>query len=619
MAEKVEIVATGRDGGASAMLRRVDSGMARLGATASTVRGSFSRMMSGLTSPFRAASAGLSRILNLRNMLLAGAGGVVAKSVLTPSIDMQDWKMQLAVLLGSMEKADQEIATLEKRAAFTPFQLRGLVEGYRQLQVFTDGALNAEDGFKMVGDTAAGTGKRFGEVAYWVGRLYSDMKNGNPILDSVGALQRLGALGGTVRGRLESLQKTGASFSDMWAVVTKDMSRFTGMMDKMSTTTGGRLSTLADNWEAVRRIVGNEVVPVLDTAIDDLLGTLREMQASGDLQQWGADARRTLEMVYTGAKEFAGFVSQNGDLLLKLGLTAMGARSILATASAITTLGTAARILQGAGATAAGIEAINAASAVATVRGAAANAMYLKHAESLMVVNGAAAAAAPAVGGLAATLGNLALAGGVAVAAFSLSKWLTEATEFDEVLGNIIVRMQGLKMPDEAAANLRQATDKFEAKRLWQQRFEGKGGLHGRNEGGQNFEEWWRAEQLKRGGVNINAAGQSAAGPTTSWTGEDDLSRIIRRAEVVRGSQIGVGEAEAAAAANGDSMYAFQQMLIRGAPPSPGAARTDVMVAGAGAPGGGGGITINGDIHVEANNMDEFVDSIPRPTGPEQS
>ena len=224
-----------------------------------------------------------------------GAVGVVAAAglmglAIRKAFSFEAYEVQLKVLLGSMEAAKEAFKTLADFSARTPFQLDGIIEAYQQLQTFTDGALNTERGLKLVGDAAAGRGKDFAEVAYWVGRLYSALKNGDPFMDSVSALQRLGIVGGTIRGDLEDLTKTGVNFGGKWAVVEQQLGRFEGGMDDLSRTGSGLFSTMKDNWNLSLATFGNAFMNLAKGAIKTLIDVMSKLRADGSIEKWAAIA-----------------------------------------------------------------------------------------------------------------------------------------------------------------------------------------------------------------------------------------------------------------------------------------------------------------------------------------
>jgi len=301
------------------------------------------RTAGGAVSGFADATVGHFRrvagsVVNLQNAIAAGVAGMAARAIFAPAIEMETFETQFAVLLDSTEEAKRHLADLEDFAASTPFQLPGIVRASRTLETLTKGALNTPAGLRMIGDAAAASNKPIEELAMWFGRLYDGIGSNRPVGEALMRLQELGIVSGNVRSKIEDLQKANANSADVWGVVVNAMRRYEGMTERVAQTSAGRLSTLRDNWEAVRREVGEGALPALDDAVEDLLATLQKLRASGQLEAWGEDARDALQQLWEVLTGLAGFVHRNRDALAKLGMTYVGVTTMKAMHGAVVTL-----------------------------------------------------------------------------------------------------------------------------------------------------------------------------------------------------------------------------------------------------------------------------------------
>lgn len=234
-----------------------------------------------------------------------GVAAAALGTTIKAAFKFETLRTQIKVLVGSAEEARRVFNDLKEFSASTPFELPGIIEAWQQLKTFTEGALNTRKGLELVGDAAAARGKDFSEVAFWVGRLYSAMKNGDPILDSVGALQRLGILGGEARGTLTRLTESGAEFSDMWGVVEKDLLRFNGGMKELSTTGGGLISTLKDNWTIAVATFGEAFMDAAKGGITTMINTIKGLVDDGTITKWANQAKEALDLVIQTAQILA--------------------------------------------------------------------------------------------------------------------------------------------------------------------------------------------------------------------------------------------------------------------------------------------------------------------------
>lgn len=159
---------------------------------------------------------------------------------------IEQYTVSFKVLLGSTYEAQKRIADLTDFANKTPFNLPEVVRADRVLQTFGGTALATGKNLSLVGDIAAGTGRSYEDVALWVGRTYDALQSGRPWGEAALRLQEMGALSGTARQRLEDMQKSGRSGTEVWAAFNQEMAKFNGLMDEQSQTAAGLSSTLQD-------------------------------------------------------------------------------------------------------------------------------------------------------------------------------------------------------------------------------------------------------------------------------------------------------------------------------------------------------------------------------------
>lgn len=198
-------------------------------------------------------------------------GGVIGSMVMGAA-KLETFALQFEVLLGSADAAKARMADLAQFANTTPFELPGVVEASRLLQTFTDGALAAGDGLRMVGDVAAGTGKPIEDVAFKIGRMYDALRSGTNIGESLMYLQEMGAISGASRRKIEGLAeavKSGAmTMNEAWAQATGEFGKFGGMTEKLAQSTEGKLSTAIDAVNMALAKMGEKFLPMVKSALD---------------------------------------------------------------------------------------------------------------------------------------------------------------------------------------------------------------------------------------------------------------------------------------------------------------------------------------------------------------
>ncbi len=218
-----------------------------------------------------AAGAGVLGPIGIAGGVIAGIGAAALGS----AGEIERFETQLSVLFGSVGAAKDRIADLTQFAATTPFELPEVVNASKTLQVFTGDALSSGNALRLIGDVAAGTGSNFGETAMWFGRMYDALKSGRPFGEATMRLQEMGALSGQSREKIEALAegvKSGAmTMDEAWSQVSGEFGRFSGMMEKQSTTLEGKMSNLSDAFGQTLGKLGTILLPVAKLIIDGFI------------------------------------------------------------------------------------------------------------------------------------------------------------------------------------------------------------------------------------------------------------------------------------------------------------------------------------------------------------
>ena len=253
---------------------------------------------------FRASvNKGFKGMLSGRKIMTGLAAGAVALGLtLKKSFEFERYRVQFKVLFGDLEQAKTHIASLQAFSASTPFQFADIAQASRQLHVFTNGVMGAEESLKLVGDAAAASGQNINDVAQWVGRAYSSIQAGRPFGEAAQRLQEMGILGGEARNKMEELQKSGASNIAVWSVLQGELNKSTGGMEEMSKTGEGLFSTLKDNWTLTLAAFGDRFSETAKVHIQALIEKLKSLQEDGSIDLWAARVSEALGIVGKAAK-----------------------------------------------------------------------------------------------------------------------------------------------------------------------------------------------------------------------------------------------------------------------------------------------------------------------------
>jgi hypothetical protein len=227
----------------------------------------------------------------------------IGQAAIQTNAQFESYIVQFQTLLGSTEAAQQRMQELAEFGLKTPFELPEIIQASRQLEVFGGAALATGDNLRMVGDIAAGVGRPFQEVAFWIGRMYDALQSGRPWGEAAIRLQEMGALSGDARARLERLSKAGQDGNEVWKVFTEQVGgRFAGNMDRLSKTFQGIMSNLADfsNW--LLRIAGKPAFEEIKDSAARLMAILEKNRPELEklAEAFGEVAANVVDFLATG-------------------------------------------------------------------------------------------------------------------------------------------------------------------------------------------------------------------------------------------------------------------------------------------------------------------------------
>lgn len=254
MANLVEIIVTAEDK-ASGVLGKVGGSLRTVGGLA----------LGGVAAGFRA---------------LAGGFGVAMGAAIDMNASLEQSTMQFTTLMGDADTAAAHVADLFEFGAKTPFETEPIIAASKHLQIFGGEALNSMENLTLIGDSAAAVGAPIDDVAFWVGRLYSNLQSGQPFGEAAARLQELGIMAPETKAELEGLQKAGADGTEVFGVFQDRMGEFSGAMDMQSGSWSGMMSTLSDTFAMAS---ATALKPFFDLAKEGL-GSLLEWLNSPGIQ-----------------------------------------------------------------------------------------------------------------------------------------------------------------------------------------------------------------------------------------------------------------------------------------------------------------------------------------------
>lgn len=204
--------------------------------------------------------------------------------------------LRFGTLMGSSALATQHVRDLFEIAKKTPFETGPIIQASLKLQTFGGAALNTKENIILLGDAAAATGAPIDELGFWVGRLYGNLKGGQPFGEAAMRLQELAVLTPEARREMEAMQASGKKADEIFAAFKETLGNFSGAMEKQAGTWEGVVSTFTDTvniliadtfkpYFEVIRDLGKEVNTALDNmassqAIDDFKGKIKDSKTT---------------------------------------------------------------------------------------------------------------------------------------------------------------------------------------------------------------------------------------------------------------------------------------------------------------------------------------------------
>lgn len=206
--------------------------------------------------------------------------GFTAKEIVTTLAtvrgDFQQFEIAFETMLGSTQKAKGMIADLANLAATTPFDMRGVVSGAKQLLAYGIEANKVTDTMRRLGDISAGLGLNLQDIAWLYGTtmtqgrlfsrdLYQFTGRGIPLTEE------LAKQFGVTKDKVTELVTAGkVGFPEVEKAInnmTNEGGKFGGLMEKQSHSITGQISNIQDTIEMAINDLGTQTEGVMNDAL----------------------------------------------------------------------------------------------------------------------------------------------------------------------------------------------------------------------------------------------------------------------------------------------------------------------------------------------------------------
>ena len=219
-----------------------------------------------------------SRIKSVASVAFAGFTAKEIISTLgTIRGDFQQFEIAFETMLGSAQQAKVMISDLANLAATTPFDMKGVVNGAKQLLAYGFAANEITDTMRRLGDVSAGLGLNLQDLTWLYGttmvqgRLFTrDLMQftgrGIPLTEE------LAKQFGVTKDKVSELVTAGkVGFPEVKKAIeslTNEGGKFGGLMEKQSHSITGQVSNIKDTIEMAINDLGTQTEGLMNDALD---------------------------------------------------------------------------------------------------------------------------------------------------------------------------------------------------------------------------------------------------------------------------------------------------------------------------------------------------------------
>ena len=217
----------------------------------------------------------------IKSVASVAFAGFTAKEIIstlgTVRGEFQQFEIAFETMLGSGQKAKGMISDLANLAATTPFDMKGVVNGAKQLLAYGFAANEITDTMRRLGDVSAGLGLNLQDLTWLYGttmvqgRLFArDLMQftgrGIPLTEE------LAKQFGVTKDKVSELVTAGkVGFPEVKKAIeslTNEGGKFGGLMEKQSHSITGQISNIQDTIEMAINDLGTQTEGLMNDALD---------------------------------------------------------------------------------------------------------------------------------------------------------------------------------------------------------------------------------------------------------------------------------------------------------------------------------------------------------------
>ncbi|MBQ0159898.1 MAG: hypothetical protein KBT28_04660 [Bacteroidales bacterium] len=212
----------------------------------------------------------------IKGILIGTGFTALLSSIVSTRGEFQQLEIAFETMLGSAERSTRLMNQLVDTAARTPFDLKGVADGAKQLLAYGIAAEDVNSTLVHLGDIAAGLSIPLNNLVYLYGTtmtqgrmftqdLHQFMGRGIPLAEELA--KQFGVAKSEV-GELVTAGKVGAEeFNKAIMSISSEGGKFYNLMEKQSASLTGQISNLQDAWDVAKNDIGKSMEGLASTAI----------------------------------------------------------------------------------------------------------------------------------------------------------------------------------------------------------------------------------------------------------------------------------------------------------------------------------------------------------------
>lgn len=218
------------------------------------------------------------------NRIKVAAGGVFAglsaktfvEQVMNIRGEFQQLEVAFKTMLGSADQASNLMQQMTTLAATTPFDLKGVAGGAKQLMAYGLSADKVSDTLRRLGDVAAGLSIPLNDIVYLYGTTMSQGRMYTQDLNQftgrgIPMIQELAKQFGVAEGQVKDLVTEGkVGFPQVQKAIedlTNEGGKFGGLMEAQSHTITGQISNIEDSIDMMFNDIGKQSEGIINEGL----------------------------------------------------------------------------------------------------------------------------------------------------------------------------------------------------------------------------------------------------------------------------------------------------------------------------------------------------------------